>query len=496
MSLLGIDIGTIGCKAVVFSLQGVQLARSYRDYEIISEREGYAELDSVEIWNKIKEAIREVAGQTQGDPIQALSVSSLGEAMVPVSQNRQILGNSILGSDQRGAEFAELIQQKYSSSEIFRITGNLPGTFYSMPKIGWIKKNRPDLYDQTKYFMTWADFVCFMLGGKPITNFSLAGRSLLFDIHSCKWSDELFSLLGLDQSKFPDPLSSGYYLGNIDKHLARELNLNSNVAIVSGSHDQCCAALGSGVKSGSKSAMYGMGTYMVVVPSFVQMPDIQTMYTNKLHIEHHAVPGSFISFIYNQSGGGMVKWFKQTFCMGIEPPTQDTSYSYDAIFAEMPDNSTDILVLPGFGATGPPDFENGGKGCIYGLSLNHSRGDILQAMLEGISFYFRDFFEDKNGAFTNVNYLTATGGGSVSKKWLQITSDILGKPIIRNKVSEASALGAAIIAGIGINVFTSFDEAIDSMVHQDLTISPDFRKNEFYTEKFQRYKNQVKQLKQ
>ena len=149
MSLLGIDIGTTGCKSVVFSHQGKQLAKSYRDYEIISEREGYAELNSLEVWEKVQETILEVVLKIPGHTIRALSVSSLGEAMVPVSKEGQILGNSILGSDHRGAEFTELLQDRYVSSEIFRITGNLPGLFYSLPKIAWIKKYQPDLFRKT-----------------------------------------------------------------------------------------------------------------------------------------------------------------------------------------------------------------------------------------------------------------------------------------------------------------------------------------------------------
>ena len=488
MSLLGIDIGTTGCKSVVFSLKGKQLARSYRDYEIVSEQEGYAELDSVEVWEKVQETIREVASQTADRPIRALSVSSLGEAMVPVSASGGILGNSILGADCRGAGFSEMMQHKLGSYEIFWITGNLPGTFYSMPKIAWIKENQPELYRQTDYFLTWADFVCYMLGGKPSTNYSLAGRTLLFDIHDCSWADELFQAMNLDQQKFAPPRPSGDLLGYVKPELAHELGLGEGVAIVSGGHDQCCAALGSGIKSNEKAAMYGMGTFICVVPVFQQMPAVAPMYANKLHIEHHVVPGSFISFIYNQSGGALVKWFRQTFFSAGRHVSENKPNFYHAMFAEIPDNPCDILVIPKFGATGPPDFLTGSQGSIFGLSLSHTRGDILGAMLEGISFYIRDYFEKEEGPFSDIDYLVATGGGAVSDKWLQITADILGKPIVRNTVNEASALGAAIIAGKGYKVFPSFNDAINFMVHKELTVSPDLSKRGFYNKKFERYK--------
>jgi xylulokinase len=488
MSLLGIDIGTVGCKAVVFSVKGEQLARSYRDYDIISEKDGYAELNSVEVWEKVKETIREVALQTMNsDPVQTLSTSSLGEAILPVTKNREILGNTLLGSDNRGIEFVEILESRYSSAQIFEITGNIPATFLSMSKVAWIKKYQPEVYRRTDYFMSWADFVCFMLGGVPVANHSLASRTLLFDIQKCRWSDEIFSVLDLDQTKLPPPKSSGNFLGIVNNDLAQELNLGNDVAVISGSHDQCCAAIGCGIKSGANAAMYGMGTFMVVVPVYSQLPDIRTMYSNKLHIEHHAIAGSFISFIYNQASGGMVKWFKQTFCAGKSNQPVGQQLTYADIFAEIKDEPNDIVVVPRFGATGAPDFMNGGKGCIHGLNLNHKREDILRAMLEGISFYVKDFFVDQEGAFTNIEFLTATGGGSVSDKWLQITADILGISIVRNKVSEASSLGAAIIAGIGCQIFSSFDQAIDSLVIQELTITPNPLMKEYYDAKYIRY---------
>jgi len=486
-----VDIGTTGCKSIAFSNQGEQLARSYRNYEIISKYVGYAELNTFEIWDKVLETIRDVASKTSHDSIQALSVSSLGEAMVLVSKDHKILGNSILGFDYRGGEFIELIQGTYSPSEIFRITGNLPGTFYSLPKIAWIKKYQTDLYLHTEYFLTWADFVCYMLGGKPVTNYSLAGRTLLFDIHNCTWSEEMLQILGLDKQKFAPPQPSGTFLGFVKADLAKELHLGENVAIVSGGHDQCCAALGSGIKSGSKAAMYGMGTFICVVTVFSQLPNISFMYANKLHIEHHVVPGSFISFIYNQSGGALVKWFKQTFLSTDQQTCENHQNTYNKMFDEIPNNLSDILVIPRFGATGPPDFLTGSHGCISGLSLSHTRGDILHATLEGISFYVRDCFEKLEGPFSDVNFLVATGGGSISNKWLQITADVLGKTMVRNKVTEASSMGAAIIAGKGSNVFASFDETIDFMVHKELTITPDLSKKEYYAKKFERYKIKI-----
>jgi len=158
------------------------------------------------------------------------------------------------------------------------------------------------------------------------------------------------------------------------------------------------------------------------------------------------------------------------------------------MFEEIPDELNDIIVVPGFGATGPPDFLHGNMGSISGLSLNHSRGDILRAMLEGVSFYILDCFEKLHKAFDKIDILVVTGGGSVSEKWLQITADVLNKIIVRNRITEASSLGAAMLAGTGSNIFHSCSHAIGEMVNKELKIVPDQSKTDFYTAKYNRYK--------
>ena len=232
MSLLGIDIGTTGCKAVAYDLQGQILAVSYREYEIIKSEEGFAELDSNDVWIKVLATIKEVAQQTTNNPVEALSVSSLGEAMVPVTSDRKILGNSILGTDCRGEEYIDQLLEIFTPYEVYKRTGNLPGTFYSISKLRWIKNNHNNLFRSTNYFLPWADFVCFMLGGTPVTNNSLASRTLLLDLETGNWSNELLSASGLEVTKLAPPCPSGTHLGFVKDDLAmkdrKSTRLNSS----------------------------------------------------------------------------------------------------------------------------------------------------------------------------------------------------------------------------------------------------------------------------
>jgi len=487
MSLLGIDIGTSGCKSASFSVEGKLIASAYEEYNIVSDEPGYAELNSLEVWEKIKKTIRRVAIKTTSDPISALSVSSLGEAVVPVTKQKGILANSILSFDTRGEEFLQEFTNCIPEEEIYKINGNIPGNFCTMTKISWLKKYKPEIYNRTEYFLLWADFVCFMLGGKAVTNYSLANRTILFDINTCGWSSKFMGVMGLDKTKFAPAIPSGVEIGEISNEIREELSLPQKVAIISGGHDQCCAALGSGVIE-PNIAMYGIGTFICVVPVFSSIPDILSMRMNKLHIEHHVVPDLFVTFLYNLTGGSLIKWYRDTFAPAInEQFNRENQSAYEILFKEIPEEISDIIVIPRFGPTGAPDFFSKSVGSILNLSFNHTRGDILRAMVEGITFYFKLNLPIIEKQRITIDLLNATGGGATSEIWLQITADILNKPIIKNRVTEAGTLGAALLGGFGNKNFSSINEGVDKMVHRDLIFYPNEANVIAYEKKFEKF---------
>ncbi|GAH57374.1 unnamed protein product, partial [marine sediment metagenome] len=235
MSLLGIDVGTTGCKAGVFSIEGKLLSSSYEEYDFQRPKTGQAELDSSAVWKKIKKTIAGAVSGTGADPISALSVSSIGEAVVPVTSDRRILGASILNFDLRGEEYLEALQSDLKNETLYRINGNTPGNHYGITKLMWIREHQPELYEKTFKFLHWSSFVNFMLGADPAVDYSLANRSLLFDLNLQDWSEELLNLSGLDRIKLPEAVPSGTVIGTISKRTARELGLPENTSILTGS---------------------------------------------------------------------------------------------------------------------------------------------------------------------------------------------------------------------------------------------------------------------
>jgi len=488
MSLLGLDIGTTGTKAAAFSQDGRQLASAYVEYDFQRPAPGWAELDSLDVWDKIKGAIRQVVACTASDPIEAIAASSCGEAMVPVTKSRQILGPSINPNfDRRGEIYLPQLAAGLDNARLYDINGNTLGNHYSLATLKWIKEHQPELYGQADYFLLWGSFIPFMLGAEAKVDLALANRTLLFDLDQEDWSDELLAWAELDRAKLPAAVPSGTVIGRVAQPLADELGLPASALLIAGAHDQCANAVGCGVIDVG-SAVYGMGTFFCITPAFRPRREPDVMLARGLNTEHHAVPGLFVSFIYNQ-GGVLVKWFRDTFAAEeFRQAQQSGANVYDRLMAEMPARPSSVLVLPHFAPTGPPDFITDSRGVMVGLQLETTRGDILKGMIEGTSFYLKEIVDSLGATGIEINEYRAAGGGAQSDPWVQTVADIMGQPVVRPENTEAGALGAAIIAGLGSGAFASYREGVEAMVRLDRTFEPDPEMHKRYQPRFEQYR--------
>ena len=487
MSLLGIDVGTTGCKAVAFSEKGDAIASSYEEYDIKSPRNGYAELDTWEVWKKVLSVLAKTVSGTKSDPVKALSVTSMGEAMVPVSENREILGPSLLNFDERGAEYCSALPAFQNDEKLYSINGNTLANNYGLTKLLWIRDYQNELYKKVYKFLNWGAFVMFMLGSDPVIDYSLANRSLLFELDSGAWSDYLLKEANLDRDKLPDPVPSGTYCGTVAKDTAEKTGLPRDTILVTGAHDQCANALGCGVvKEGQ--AMYGMGTFTCIVPVFHGRKEPSFMIKHGLNTEHHAVTDLFATFIYNP-GGAIVKWYRDTFAAEEHRKAQKNGTDiYDTLFRELPDTPSRSLVLPHFSTMGPPDFIDNSCGMITGLYLNSQRGEILKGIIESATYSLKESIDALPKTGFQVEEYRPAGGGSKSEQWVQISADIMGMPFTKLRVTEAGSLGAALLAGLGSEIFASPEEGIENMVTVTGTVEPDLKKHSEYSERYEKFK--------
>lgn len=479
MSLLGLDIGTSGCKAGAISVDGVRLAFAYREYPTCHPASGYCELDSQRVWSSIQDVIRQVAAAAGRDPVQAISISSLGEAMVPVSRDRRLLGPSILSSDVRGAEYIDRLRAWMPEEAFYTINGNLLGPQYSLPKLLWLRDHQPDLFTQADYFLMWGPMAAFMLGCEAVAFDSLASRTLLLDMAQNDWSDSLLGWAALERSRLGKVVCGGTDLGTVSRAAAEELGLSPTVRIIAGGHDQCCNALGCGAIQQGQSAC-GIGSFECLTPVYGTPGQPLAIYKAGLNIERHVLPGLCVSFLFNQAGT-LVKWFRDTFAAGTCPPVGVDLY--EALNQEMPEQPTRLLVLPCFEPTAWPRVISDASGVIMGLKTSTQRGEILKAIMEGATFYFCEGIHALGKLGVDLRQITATGGGAKSDRWLQIKADIFGIPVVRPRMTEAGVNGAAMLAGLATKAFASPQEAVSAFVQVDRSFEPDPGRHRLYQER-------------
>ncbi len=486
MSLMGIDIGTTGCKAGVFSEAGRLLGLAYREYPTLHRGPGWAELDSIQVIRLIKETITEAAAAAPGDPVAALCVSAMGEAMTPVAATGEILGPAMLSSDVRGGEYARQLAAEMGQAPFYHINPNILAANYSLPKLMWLRDHEAHVFDKTWKFMLWTDLVSFLLGGEAVTSYSHANRTLLFDLKREDWSEPLLEWSGIPRERLAALAPSGVITGTVAASLAGVLGLSPDTKIVLGGHDQCCNALGAGVIRGGK-AICGIGTIECITPVFDHVPPLDAMREARLSIEHHVLPGRYLSFIYNQSGV-LLKWFRDVFAAADQRLLPEDMDIYEALLGEMPDRPTGLLVLPHFEPTGAPEYLHDSAGVIAGLHTDTTRGTILKAIIEGTAFYFCESLQSLHRLEVDTSEFIATGGGAKSDALLQVRADIFGAPFVRLKNTECGVAGAAMLAGLATGVYAGPEEAVEQFVARDRVFEPEPRNHECYRDLLARYR--------
>jgi xylulokinase len=496
MSLMGIDVGTSGTKAVAFSHEGTPLASAGREYPLSSPQPGWMEIDPYEVAAAIRGVIGEVAAATKHDPVTALSVSAMGETAIPVSADGRYLYNGQVSMDERTAAYPEWWHERMDPLEVYRITGHSIYSIYTVPRTQWIMEHMPEVYRNTWKFLCFPEFVFHLLGAEPVTDYSEAARTMGFDVRRMEWSPRIFEVAGLDIDKFPRAVQAGTIIGTVSDTVADELGLPRGVQCVTGGHDQPCNALGAGVITGG-SAVYGTGSVDCITPAFDGFVESAGLMENNLACYPHTVPGKYCSVAYNSTGGNLLKWYRDEMGdderrianeKGVDP--------YEVILADLPDGPAPVMVLPHFTVTGTPWFDVNSRGAILGLKLTTTRKEIVKGLIEGTTFEMKLNLEVLRAAGWPVEFIRSTGGGAKSALWNQLKADMLGVPVATLQTSEGGSLGTAILAGTATGVYSSIDEAVSVLIKDREIIDPRPEMVERYDERFALYREVYPTLKE
>jgi len=459
VSLVGLDVGTTGVKAIAISPAGKVLDRVERAYPLSTPQPGWAEQDPEDWWRASESALAAL-GWKEGDP---LGFSGQMHGLVALGAGGAVLRPAILWNDQRTAAECVEIEERVGLRRLVELTGNraLPG--FTAPKLLWLRRHEPAVYERIAHVLLPKDYVRFRLTGERATDAADASGTLLFDVAGRRWSAELLELLDLPRAWLPD---------------ARE---STEVA---GAGDQAAAALGVGIdRPGRLSVVLGTsGVVFAALPAFAADPE------GRVHAFCHAVPDTWHAMGVMLSAGGSLRWLDGALGAG-----------YDALLADAagwPPGAEGLLFAPYLAGERTPYADPDARAAFTGLSLRHDRGALARAVLEGVAFGLRDSLELLRGLGVEPAVGRVSGGGARGGLWLRIVASVLGLPLERTAVEEGSAFGAAMLGGVAAGVFASAGEAVEACVRVRDRVEPVPEWTEPYEEAYARYRTLYPALKE
>ncbi len=491
MSILGLDIGTSGVKAVAFRDDGQFLTSAYREYNLKSQRPGWLELDPAEVLAAIRHVTGTVGSMTRADPIKSVGTSALGEAAVPVDGAGKAVGNAIIGFDARGEAEMTQLKKQLTNHEVFDITGHGINSYHTLFKMAWRRDNDRDVFKSARKFLCFGDFTAASMGVPAKMDYSLAARTLAFDIHSLEWSRKIIEAAGLSTDIFPPAVAPGEALGELGASAATEFGLPRGCIFSAGLHDQPAGILGAGIQPGE--SMLATGTVICLGVRLKAKPQGTVMVDNNLCYYPTAGDRQYVSIAWNFTGGSLLKWYRDNLVgEEIQEAARRSVDAYEVITQGLPDNPTGLLVLPHFTTTGTPWLDPRALGAIFGLRLTTTRKDIVKAILEGIIYEIRLNVELLRAAGVEIGLYKAIGGAAKSQAWMQVAADVLGRPVAITTVTEGAAFGAALLGAKAAGVVRSLSEIeqiVQDSARVECVLEPRLDRTRKYDERFKIYKD-------
>jgi xylulokinase len=490
VSLLGLDIGTSGCKAVLFNLDGQILSSAYQEYSPVQPQPGWLEIDPEVMWLAIAGVIRQVVSTSSAqDPVQAIGVSALGDCVTPIGRDGKTLYNTVLGSgDTRAEAQCDWWARTFGLRTTFELTGLPLHPMYSLLKVLWFQENEPDLFARTWKWLGWEELFFHRLGLEPVIDPTLAARILAMDLSQRQWSTYILDRIGLDMGLLPKIVPSATVVGEVPAAIAKELGLPRRVYVATGGFDQACAAYGAAVLH-TGMAVDNTGTVECVTTVFDTPRFDQVLLDGHYCVSSYVYPNRFMSMAFIVTSGAILRWYRDH--LGIDEVVKARRVGadpYEVILATATEGPSPVYVLPYFAGTGTPWVNPRARGSIVGLTMSTTRAQILKGILDSLAYELRINMEMWKKAGISVQTLRATGGGAKSSRWLQLKADILNVCVEAVNINEGGALAAAVMAGVAIGAYSDLD-VIGQIVRVRRVFEPHPAEHERYEEHYQKYRN-------
>ena len=502
--LVGIDLGSTSLKCVIYDLAGNIVASATRPterYNPYPEHPEWTVWQPEQIWGGTAAAMKEAVNKVVNPRyIKAVAVTGMGMDGVPIDERGNWLYPFISWHDPRTEEQLRWWEKNIGAERTFCIGGNTLWRFSTALRLLWMAEHETEILARTDKWLLIEDFLNFMLCGRRATDYTMASCTLLFDQRTRNWSDEILGQAGIERRLLCDPYPSGTILGEVTAQAAEATGLPAGTPVVLGGHDYLCSALPVGAFRPGV-VLDVTGTWEIVlaaIPGPVLTPEVQKLgVTVETHVARntYAVWGGAVA-------AEMLEWYRREYgaeAQRLAALQNDDGQEWEYLMVEAassPAGSRGVMFLPHMSAAGCPVVDSSSLGAFVGLSNFAHRGDLLRAIIEGLDYQVHDIVTAlRSGLGISPDKLIATGGATRNPFWMQNKADVTGLPIEVPEVKEATPLGAAILAGIGVGLYRDEQHAFERVYRPGKSYRPDPHVTSKYAEWYQIYKQLYPSLK-
>jgi len=494
---IGIDIGTSGTKALAIDPQGRILASDSATYPCRHPRPLWSEQDPDDWWKATVRVVRSVVKQARLKPAEVSTIGLSGQMHGSVFLDRQgqILRPAILWNDQRTiAECDDIEQRAGGRRRLIQMVANPALTGFTAPKILWLRNREPRVYQRVAKVLLPKDEIRRRLTGEFATDVSDASGTLLLDVTKRRWSKRLLSKLEVDIDLLPSCHESDEITGTLSKATAKILGLTTSCCVVAGAGDCAAGAIGNGiVRRGLLSTSIGTSGVVFVHSDLPQFDP-----KGRLHTFCHAVPGKWHMMGVTLAAGGSLDWFQSSLCTTGNNNTggkknsgrnrrMETLVSFDRLVAEAaetPTGAEGLQFLPYLAGERTPHLDPRARGALVGLTLSHTRGHVVRAILEGVTYTLRDSLAIIEELGIPVRQIRTSGGGAKNPFWRQLQADVFGRQVTAMAADEGPAFGVALLAAVGAGHFKNITEACQATVQMAERSKPVLKARRYHDRAF------------
>ncbi|MEW6635490.1 MAG: FGGY family carbohydrate kinase [Actinomycetota bacterium] len=478
-AVIGCDVGSQSLKGVLIGAEGIVLAEASVPYDLSFPNPGWAEQDTG-VWLKALKAV--VAklladGGTGPSEVGTLGLASQVDGVVAIGSRGEALRPAIIWMDRRAEAQREELGKRLAAERIFEITGLNLDSSHVAPKILWLRDEEPEVYRDAEAFLLPGSYLVHHLTGEKIVDYSNASSTMLYDVRSKDWSEEMLAVAGLKRHMLGRVASADEVAGTFTPAAAEELGLEARTRVVVGCGDEHGACLGAGlVKPDLICDIAGTAEPVAAAAA-------EPVFDETGLVETHAHADSRFWLIENPGfvSGGSIRWYSDN--------VAHESYSDLTLPAQdVPPGSEGLVFLPCLSGAMTPTWNGNARGVFYGLSMKHGRAHMARAVFEGCAYGFRDIVDRFEALGIGGEEVRVVGGGTKHPFWCQIKADVSGRVLRTLKNPEATAIGAAMLAAVAEGIYASLDEAAESLVEFGASYEPNPGNGEVYDEAYKLYR--------